>query len=303
MAATRPHRVVLLAAGLLLAAACAGGDDDAGAGAPSSVTGTTAAGGPAASAPVEAPTTLAPPASTATTGGSAVTIGEGGGGGADDGGPPPAALDADVPVGQFGPALLRDGLSDRLVIEIHADAEPSAGTVEHVADVLAAVSDKPVSTVMAAAPGGGDGDWTGAELRQAADAGATSAQGGGVASVRLLFVRGTFEGDDGVLGVAVRGDVAAVFVDQVAAAGGLLGGSAAIEAAVTTHELGHLLGLVDLVLDTGRDDPERPGHSRNEASVMYWAVESDLIGQVLGAAPPDEFDAADLADLAAIRGG
>jgi hypothetical protein len=300
MAPARPRHVALLAVALLVAA-CGGGDDDAGGQVPSSVTGTTAVGGPASSAPGGASPTSAPPPSTATTGGPAGTIGPVDGGG-DDGGAPPPVLDADVAVGQFAPALLRSDLSERLVIEVHADIEPRSGTVAHVADVLADVSGKPVSTVAAGAPGGGDRDWTGAELRQAADAGSTTAQGGGVAVVRLLFVNGTFEGDDSVLGVAVRGDVAAVFVDRTEAAGGLLGGSAAIEAAVTAHELGHLLGLVDLVLDTGREDPDHPGHSPNQGSVMYWAVESDLIGQVLGADPPDEFDAADLADLAAIRG-
>lgn len=221
----------------------------------------------------------------------------------ESGAPPPVTLDGDVPVGQFASAFLRPDLSERLVVEIHADAEPRSGSVDHFVDTLAEVSGKPVSVVVAGAPGGGDREWTGDELRAAADAGATSEQGGGVAIVRLLFVRGTFEGDDGVLGVSVRGDVAAVFLDRVEAAGGLLGGGAAIERAVTTHELGHLLGLVDLALDTGRADPDHPGHSRNQGSVMYWAVESDLVGQVLGADPPSEFDADDLRDLGAIRDG
>ena len=68
------------------------------------------------------------------------------------------------------------------------------------------------------------------------------------------------------------------------------------------HEVGHLLGLVDLVLDTGRADPEHPGHSSNRSSVMYWAVESTLITDVLAGGPPRDFDADDLRDLAAIRG-
>jgi hypothetical protein len=215
---------------------------------------------------------------------------------------PPPTLDASGPVGSFAPALLRPDLSERLVVEVHADddVQPRRATVEHVSSVLGEVSGKPVDVVDAPGPSGGTRAWTSDELVAAADAGASTAQGGGVAVVRLLFVRGTFEGDDGVLGVAVRGDVAAVFVDRVEAAGGLLGGSEGIEVSVTTHEVGHLLGLVDLVLDTGRADPEHPGHSRNTGSVMYWAVESDVVGQLLGANPPRDFDADDRADLAAI---
>jgi hypothetical protein len=97
--------------------------------------------------------------------------------------------------------------------------------------------------------------------------------------------------------------VAAVFVDRASAAAGVLGDPQAILASVATHELGHLLGLVDLVLDTGRADPDHPGHSGNPGSVMYWAVESDLIASLLGARPPRDFDGDDLADLRAIAGG
>jgi hypothetical protein len=36
---------------------------------------------------------------------------------------------------------------------------------------------------------------------------------------------------------------------------------------------------------------------------MYWAVESSLVTQVLAGGPPRDFDAEDLADLAALRNG
>jgi hypothetical protein len=36
---------------------------------------------------------------------------------------------------------------------------------------------------------------------------------------------------------------------------------------------------------------------------MYWAVESDLIGQLLDGGIPNDFDAQDRADLARIRQG
>ncbi len=96
-----------------------------------------------------------------------------------------------------------------------------------------------------------------------------------------------------------------VMVVAALVAGGLAAcsGAAAIEEAVVTHEAGHLLGLVDLYLGTGRGDPEHPGHSRNAQSVMYWAVESNLVAHVLSGGPPHEFDGDDLADLAAIRAG
>lgn len=121
--------------------------------------------------------------------------------------------------------------------------------------------------------------------------------------VRMLFLAGRLEGQDSALGAAVRGDTAVVFVEQVRSASSPLVSAAALEQAVATHELGHLLGLVDLVRSTGRADPEHPGHSPNRGSVMYWAIESDLVTSVLAGPPPADFDAADRADLAAIRSG
>jgi hypothetical protein len=101
----------------------------------------------------------------------------------------------------------------------------------------------------------------------------------------------------------VRGDVLALFADNIADAATPLVSRASIEDAVLLHELGHVLGLVDLARDTGRADKEHPGHSSNSASVMYWAVESSLVGQVLNGPPPRDFDAQDRADLAALRNG
>jgi hypothetical protein len=63
------------------------------------------------------------------------------------------------------------------------------------------------------------------------------------------------------------------------------------------------MGLVDLYLDDNRDDPDHPGHSTNPHSVMYWAVETDLVAQVLDGPPPVSFDAADQADLQKIHAG
>jgi hypothetical protein len=119
----------------------------------------------------------------------------------------------------------------------------------------------------------------------------------------VLFVHGTLGGDTGVLGAALRGDLAAIFVDRVNASATPLVGSSGIEIAVVTHEVGHLLGLVDLYLHTGRQDPEHPGHSTDKHSVMYWAVESDLVGDLLQGGPPRDFDDADREDLATIHDG
>ena len=71
------------------------------------------------------------------------------------------------------------------------------------------------------------------------------------------------------------------------------------------HEFGHLLGLVNLVYKSPVDheDKDHPGHSNNEDSVMYWAVESADIGNIITGQLPDEFDNDDLNDLSGILSG
>jgi hypothetical protein len=296
---SRPRRLVAVcgAALWLAAAACSDGaqrsaapDATATTASGAGVTTTTATGGPGP-APGDTTVTVAPGATSPPP-----TV---------DGGSPatPTRLDADVAVGRFAPAYLRADLSSSLVVEIaaQAGAEPTADTVGHLVAVLGDVSGKPV-TVDRLPIGDGPSSWTGDAVRATADAVAATPQGEGTAVVRLLFLHGRY-GDGGVLGVAARGDVAAVFVDEVDATASLLVSAAAIEGSVALHEVGHLLGLVDLYLGTSRGDPEHPGHSRNRGSVMYWAVESTLVGQVLGGPPPDELDADDRADLAAIAAG
>jgi hypothetical protein len=204
-----------------------------------------------------------------------------------------------------GAALyLRSAPARRLRVQVlvEAAAAPRQGTIDHVARVLRSVSGKPVSVLPAALPTTGDRSWDDGAIASAA-ATRAPAVAADEALLQLLFVSGSYAGGDDVLGVSVNGGVAAVFNDRVAATATGLAGPDRLEQAVSTHEVGHLLGLVDLYLRTGRADPAHPGHSSNPKSAMYWAVETDVVGDLLTGGPPVEFDAADLADLAAIRGG
>jgi hypothetical protein len=216
----------------------------------------------------------------------------------------PIAAAAKGSVGAFARTLLRPEPAERLVIDVlvESGAAPSAATLDSAVAMLEKVSGKPVSVTMTSVEGGKQ-TWTGAELRALADSKAPTAQGGSTAVIRALFVKGGLEDNDSAVGVAVRGDVLAVFSERVSDASSPLVSRSRMEEAILTHEIGHLLGLVDLALDTGRDDPDHPGHSRNSGSVMYWAVESTLVGQALNGPPPTKFDDQDLADLAKLRSG
>ncbi|WP_436795951.1 hypothetical protein [Actinospongicola halichondriae] len=205
-------------------------------------------------------------------------------------------------VGAFGPWYLRADQADSIVLEVRSQsgAEPEAATVDRIRSLLAQTSGKTVTLQGGSVPGGAR-QWTPSAIVAEADR-TGPAQGADAAVLTLLFVHGGLADADQTVGVAVRSDVAAVFSDRVDEAAGPLVASTRVEAAVTTHEVGHLLGLVDLVLATGRADPEHPGHSASRGSVMYYAVESTLVGDLLTGGPPTDFDEADIADLRAIAG-
>jgi hypothetical protein len=282
--------VLALAAAVLVAGACSGSDPstiDLGS---ASTTTSPAAGGSATTATGPSPTGSRPPGTIVVGGTDAVKSGPSPSPNASANGPGSAA-------GMF----LRPSGSSRIVVQVltQTGAEPARATVDRVVDVLRSASGKPVTTSGGTVAATHDA-WSPAELRDAADAVPASAPSG-AAVLRILFLHGRSDKGDDVLGISVRGDLAAIFSDRVAASDSALVGAGAIERAVTTHEVGHLLGLVDLFLATGRADKDHPGHSTNRESVMYWAVESTLVSDLLTGGPPQDFDAADLADLATIR--
>lgn len=297
----RPLAAALVAAAVL-AGACRGGADrlseEVARPAPTTATSTQ----PAARAPTpsSAPAVPAEPAELAP-GPTAPAV-------ADAPAPPPApaavqpAAPLPGPVGSLARTYLGADGPGALLVEVRAQdgAGPRSDVVARIATVLGDVSGKPVA-VRAEPLAGGPRPWTSDELRALADGGLPQTPERAV--LRLLFLQGDFAANDRAVGVAVRGDVAAVFAQRVDEAAGSFGDPAAVEDAVAMHEVGHLLGLVDLVLATGRQDPEHPGHSPNRGSVMYHAVESTLLGTILQGGPPRDFDAADLADLERIRRG
>lgn len=201
-------------------------------------------------------------------------------------------------VGSFAPALLQEDL----VVELLAQegAAPLPAAVAHLKASLSQVTGRDVPVTGPTALPGGARAWGGPEMIGLADRHAIRPPGS--ATIRMLFVHGYAENRPQIMGAALRGDVAVVFMEKVER-NGLAGDSTDVQRAVMLHEAGHLLGLVDNYLATGRGDPESPSHSSNPESVMYSGVEETVTGQFVGEDWADEFDGADLADLAAIKNG
>jgi hypothetical protein len=205
--------------------------------------------------------------------------------------------------GAFAGIILAPGPAANVVLDVLVQPGVTAdeGVVSTLRQILAASSGKPVTVRGPVALNASSTTYDADAVRGLADA-QGKPQGNGTAVVHLLYLKGSFT-DDSVLGVTVRADTTAIFPDQISRTASPLVSRQRLEQAVDTHELGHVLGLVDLYLNDNRDDPQHPGHSTNPHSVMYWAVESDLVGQVLDGPPPVAFDGADQNDLSRIHAG
>ena len=123
---------------------------------------------------------------------------------------------------------------------------------------------------------------------------------------QLIFPAESYE-DDSVLGVAVDASTIAIFGESVDDAAGFFSRPSAedVENSVMVHEAGHLLGLVNLVYTSpvNHESADKPGHSDNDDSVMYWAIESRNVGSFISGDLPNEFDQDDKDDLAGIAAG
>ena len=206
------------------------------------------------------------------------------------------------PPGAYARTILRPSPAKTIAVEIivQSGAQLRGGTAALVEDVLEDATGKDVSlSTRTASDGAPSGAWDERSITAFADRHGQQAASGSRAVIRFLALKGGFGPDDNAIGVAVRGDVFALFVDKIGGATTPLVDATTIEQAVAVHEVGHLLGLVDIALDRNRDDPEHPFHSRNRGSVMFWAIETDLVGQILNGPPPRSFDRDDLAALRA----
>lgn len=214
-------------------------------------------------------------------------------------------------------SYLRNGPASRLEIEVDSVRGRSLpGQAEqHVQGILDRDLDKPAGIVFVRddelAPagamdgGGGDAFYSLRELHRIAAQARDASSAGSTATLHLLILDGESDDAPSALGVAINASTAILFADRIDDAASPLLGSNRIWRSVATHEFGHLLGLVELVepSNAGRHaDPARPGHSPSRDSVMYWAIEDVGITAILGDGPPQDFDADDRADLAALAG-
>jgi hypothetical protein len=157
-----------------------------------------------------------------------------------------------------------------------------------------------VDVVTSSVDGGGD-VWSLEDLLGASQQHRDRSSGGDTVAVHVLVLPGRFQAE-GVPGAAFHATAMAIFPGEVERMLPRFAAVDAFQVSVAVHELGHLFGLVNL---TGagefHEDPDHPGHTDQEDSVMYWAIESPSMGELFRTGPPREFNADDREEMARIR--
>ena len=199
-----------------------------------------------------------------------------------------------------------------MVVEVDYESGymPESSSTDLLKTRLEQVCDKPngIEIKLTEVDFGHTGQWSADAVREKAwEQKSSEPQSETILYWQALFPAGEYV-EDGVLGVAVDASTIVIFKDSVEDAEGPLfsrPSAEEIENSVLVHEFGHLLGLVNLVYTSPVDheDKDHPGHSNNEESVMYWAVESGDLRNIITGQLPDEFDQDDLNDLSGILSG
>ena len=222
----------------------------------------------------------------------------------------PAAFGDGGPVGSAAAAYLRAAPASRMIVEVDyvGGRRPSSAALNHVHGILQRETDKSSGVTISVddeIPGvGSGGTWSLAQIRAAEKRHRDRHSAGSTVTMWVAYLDGVFAESSTALGVAYEATGTAIFMDQVRSAATALIQASEIEQAALVHEAGHLLGLVNLFVTNGHDqeDPDHPGHSKYDESVMFWAIEDVSISSILTGGPPDDFDDFDRDDLGAIRG-
>ncbi|HIN08008.1 MAG TPA: hypothetical protein EYM67_00030 [Candidatus Poseidoniales archaeon] len=203
--------------------------------------------------------------------------------------------------------ILRSDPYDELLLEISyvEGNAPDSGALDLLKQRIKETTGKSTVSTQQHAFSSDDDSYTLDEVVALEERERTRHKEDGTFVIHLLYLNGEYGDNPDALGVAYRGSSIVIFKEQVEDAAFLFVSAQDIEKAVLVHEYGHLVALVNIgyISPHDHEDADHPGHSNNEDSVMYWAVESVDLGTQLAGEPPNQFDSDDLDDLRRMREG
>jgi len=190
-------------------------------------------------------------------------------------------------VGASGNDLLSNTRYKSLLIEIQymPGYKPDPQAIEHLKSFLETFLNKNegITIRMNEINGMGTASLSTEEIRQTENKNRTAFSSASAVAVYILYTNGQHAASASTLGIAYRNTSIALMGKTIHDNSGGVGqvSRTKLEATVLEHEMGHLLGLVDLGshMQTYHKDPANGNHCNNPNCLMYYASEStDILG-------------------------
>lgn len=195
----------------------------------------------------------------------------------------------------------------KIEIQYMPGYRPDANAIEHLKTTIGNLLNKPagIQVTYREIPSAGKSVLSLEEAALVEKQYRTVFTGGKEMGVHLLFTDGGYT-EPKVLGVAYRNTSLCLFGKTLHDNSGSFGqvSRSTLQATVLEHELGHILGLVDVgsPMQTPHKDDANGNHCTNQDCLMYYAAETtDMLGFLGGGTVP-AFDNACRADLKANGG-
>lgn len=187
-------------------------------------------------------------------------------------------------VGSSANELLSNSKYKALLVEIQymPGFAPDAGAVSHLQNFLSTHLNKPdgVSIVTKEIPAATKESLTADEVHAIEKANRSAFSADNQIAVYVLYTNGDYA-ENKVLGVAYRNTSVALFGKKIRTNSGGVGqpSRTKLEATVLEHEMGHLLGLVDVGSPMQTPHKANGNHCSNQSCLMYYAAETtDMLG-------------------------
>ncbi|MBZ4191484.1 zinc-dependent metalloprotease [Niabella beijingensis] len=213
------------------------------------------------------------------------------------------------PVGAASKDLLTSTPFSSLIVEIQyiRGYAPDGAALDQLKQFLANRLHKPggitITTTIIADPG--KTTLSLSQIKEIENNNRTVFNSGTQLSVYILYSNSDFT-DAGTLGIVYRNTSAALMGKKIHENSGGFGqvSRTKLEATVLEHEIGHLLGLVDLgsPMQSAHKDAAHGNHCSNEQCLMFYASETTDVFGFLSRNNPPALDAGCIADLKANGG-
>lgn len=210
-------------------------------------------------------------------------------------------------VGSSANDLLSNSKFTSLKVEIQymTGFAPDAGAVNHLQGFLATHLNKSagITVVTKEIPASGSTTLSATQVHEVEKANRSVFTGGNEMAVYVLYTNGAYS-ESNVLGIAYRNTSVALFGKKLRDNSGGIGQASRtkLEATVLEHEVGHLVGLVDIGTPMQTPHKANGNHCSTQSCLMFHTAETtDVLGVLLAGNIPT-LDGACQADIRANGG-